>query len=184
MKTSQLRHRWPIVSIFSTLNFFVGSDGVFGADGAPIPPAPAFTSPDIKPTFVDWLTAHPIALAHKIKFTDPLQKPPFVAAPPDSLKGMAAGIRAVQLDIPNRVKACKYLGTLDCVTYPQAQDMLIATMLEDPAEVVRFEAVMALRNMLVGCCADLDTQCDCNSCCNRKKSLVKQRLMRRKARNS
>jgi YHS domain-containing protein len=82
---------------------------------------------------------------------------------------MAAQIRAKQLDIPNRVKACQYLGTVDCVTYPEAQDMLIATMKEDPAEVVRYEAVMALRNMLTRGCCNMDSLCECPSCCNRKK---------------
>ncbi|WP_010585376.1 hypothetical protein [Schlesneria paludicola] len=151
----------------TTLNALVIVGGAVHA-GAPIPPAPAFTSPDIKPTFADWLTARPIALAKKIRLTDPLLKPPFAAAPPDSLKGMAAGIRAVQLDVPNRVKAVQYLGTLDCVTYPQAQDMLIATMLEDPSEIVRYEAVMALRNMLTRGCCNMNTVCECETCANRK----------------
>ena len=128
---------------------------------------------DIKPTACDWLTGYPIALMKKIRLTDPLLKPPFAAAPPDSLKGMAAGIRAVQLDVPNRVKAVRYLGTLDCVTYPQAQDMLIATMEEDPSEIVRYEAVMALRNMLTrGSCA-VDTGCECETCSN-KNQIVRQ----------
>ena len=68
---------------------------------------------------------------------------------------MAAGIRAVQLDVPNRIKAAAYLGTVDCVTYPQAQTMLIATMQEDPSEEVRYEAVMALRMMLSRGCGNM-----------------------------
>ena len=111
-----------------------------------------------------------MARSKKIRLTDPLQKPPFAGQPADSLKGMAAGIRAVQLDIPNRVKAAAYLGTVDCVTYPQAQKMLIATMQEDPAEEVRYEAVMALRNMLSRGCGNMETQCECESCSSRKKT--------------
>ncbi len=140
-----------------------------GPKAAPIPPAPEFTSPDIKPTFADWLTASPMALAKKKLLTDPLLKPPFAAAPADSLKGMAAGIRAVQLDVPNRVKAAQYLGTVDCVTYPQAQDMLIATMQEDPSELVRYEAVMALRNMLTRGSCGAGSECECEACGSRKK---------------
>lgn len=136
--------------------------------GAPIPLSPEFTSPDIKPTLKDWLFAKPVALAKKLKITDPLQRPPFAAAPTDSLKGMAAGIRAVQLDAPNRVKAAAYLGTVDCATYPQAQDMLIATMFEDPQEEVRYEAVMALRTMLTRGCSNMNTECECESCANKK----------------
>lgn len=146
----------------------------FGADppkGAPIPPPPPFTSPDIKPTLCDFLFAKPMALAKKIRGTDPLQRPPFADAPPDSLKGMAAGIRAVQLDAPNRAAAAAYLGTVDCVTYPQAQEMLIATMHADPSEEVRFEAVMALRAMLSNGCTNLDTECQCQRCENIKKTV-------------
>ncbi|WP_145032099.1 eL24 family ribosomal protein [Caulifigura coniformis] len=136
--------------------------------GAPIPQTPEFASPDIKPTFCDWLLARPVALAKKLNRTDPLQRPPFAGAPTDSLKGMAAGIRAVQLDAPNRVAAAAYLGTVDCATYPQAQEMLIAVMNEDPQEEVRYEAVMALRMMLTRGCANLDTECECESCENKK----------------
>lgn len=136
--------------------------------GAPIPQTPEFTSPDIKPTLCDWLLARPVALAKKLRVTDPLQRPPFAGAPPDSLKGMAAGIRAVQLDAPNRVAAAAYLGTVDCATYPKAQDMLIAVMQDDPQEEVRYEAVMALRFMLTRGCANLETECECESCSNKK----------------
>lgn len=149
--------------------FSLGGTAV-AADGSPVPPAPEFTSPNIQPTFMDWLTAKPVALTRKLKATDPLQRPPFAGAPADSLKGMAAGIRGVQLDAPNRVKAAAYLGTVDCVTYPQAQAMLIATMQEDPSEDVRYEAVMSLRMMLSRGCSNLDTGCDCESCQVRKKA--------------
>lgn len=156
-----------LVAVFAAT--FSIQDTAFAADGAPIPATPPFGSPDIKPTLCDWLTARPIALAKKVALTDPLQKPPFVGQPPDSLKGMAAGIRAVQLDAPNRAKAAAYLGTVDCVTYPQAQAMLIATMQEDPAEEVRYEAVMALRNMMSHGCSNLDTECECEKCSGMKK---------------
>jgi len=156
-----------LVAVFAATLSTQGS--VFAADGAPIPATPPFASPDIKPTLCDWLTARPIALAKKVALTDPLQKPPFVGQPPDSLKGMAAGIRAVQLDAPNRAKAAAYLGTVDCVTYPQAQAMLIATMQDDPAEEVRYEAVMALRNMMSHGCSNLDSECECEKCRGMKK---------------
>lgn len=144
---------------------------VCAQEGAPIPATPPFESPDIKPTFCDWLTATPVALAKKIRVTDPLLKPPFAGQPADSLKGMAAGIRAVQLDAPNRAKAAAYLGTVDCVTYPQAQAMLIATMQEDPSEMVRYEAVMALRTMMARGCSNMDTHCNCESCRTRKNAV-------------
>lgn len=163
----------PVSALYGlavALGLLAFGGSVVAADGSPVPPAPEFTSPDIKPTFMDWLTAKPIALTKKIKATDPLQRPPFAGAPPDSLKGMAAGIRGVQLDAPNRVKAAAYLGTVDCVTYPQAQAMLIATMQEDPSEDVRYEAVMSLRMMLSRGCSNMDSECDCESCRGRKQA--------------
>ena len=135
---------------------------------SPIPPSPAFTSPDIQPTLADKLTAKPIALKKKLCATDPLLRPPFAAAPPETLKGMASGIRAVELDVPNRIQAVRYLGTVDCVTYPEARDMLIQTMQQDPSEEVRYEAVMALRLMLTHGC-NLDSPCECPRCSQRKK---------------
>lgn len=141
------------------------SGSVFAAD----PVAPAPSGPNIQPTFADWLTARPIAQMLNVRATDPLQKPPFLGQPSGSLKALAAGIRAEQLDAPNRAKAAAYLGTVDCVTYPDAQKKLIATMQQDPSEMVRYEAVMALRNMLASGCCNMDTACQCESCCDRKR---------------
>ena len=169
MSTITIRSRWWACGITIAMHSLFGAVAI-AAGGSPIPPAPEFTSPDIKPTLCDWLTAKPMALAKKLRVTDPLQKPPFAGAPVDSLKGMAAGIRGVQLDAPNRVKAVKYLGSVDCVTYPQAQEMLIATMQEDPSEEVRYEAVMALRAMMSRGCSNMDTSCECESCSLRKKA--------------
>ncbi|HVW00927.1 MAG TPA: HEAT repeat domain-containing protein, partial [Planctomycetaceae bacterium] len=135
---------------------------------SPVPASPPFTSPDIQPTLADKLTAKPIALKKKLCATDPLLRPPFAAAPPETLKGMASGIRAVELDIPNRIMAVRYLGTVDCVTYPEAKDMLIQTMQQDPSEEVRYEAVMALRLMLTHGC-NLDSPCECPRCSQRKR---------------
>lgn len=164
MRSSYLRGIVAAAATILVHEFTVAAE----PQGAPIPPTPPFASPDIKPTFADWLTARPVALAKKVALTDPLQKPPFAGQPPDSLKGMAAGIRAVQLDAPNRAKAAAYLGTVDCVTYPQAQAMLIATAEEDPSEDVRYEAVMALRMMMTRGCCNMDTVCQCPSCNSRK----------------
>lgn len=61
--------------------FSLGGTAV-AADGSPVPPAPEFTSPNIQPTFMDWLTAKPVALTRKLKATDPLQRPPFAGARP------------------------------------------------------------------------------------------------------
>lgn len=139
------------------------------AKGTPIPASPAFTDPPILPTKPDARTALPKAFRKKLLATNPLMRPPFAAADPDTLKGMASGIKAVELDAPNRILAVQYLGTVDCATYPQAQDMLIQTMQEDPIEEVRYEAVLALRAMLTHGCCNLDTDCECESCLAKKK---------------
>src|SRR5690606_6272426 len=134
-----------------------------------VSPSRYFALPVCLPTRRDWFSARPIARRLKLKQTDPLLRPPFAGAPVDSLKGMAAGIRAVELDAPNRVRAARYLGTVDCVTYPQAQEMLILAMQEDPSEEVRYEAVLALRLMLSRC-QDLagNPNCSCESCCQKR----------------
>ncbi len=136
----------------------------------PIPPSPEFAPPPILPTNPDKRTAEPKAFRKKLLKTNPLLRPPFAGEDPESLKGMASGIKAVELDAPNRILAAQFLGTVDCVTYPQAQDILIKTMQEDPIEDVRYEAVLALRALLSHGCTNLDTECECESCTARKKA--------------
>ncbi|MEX0725256.1 MAG: hypothetical protein WEB58_23950 [Planctomycetaceae bacterium] len=114
----------------------------------PIPRTPPFAQPNIQPTLLDWLTAKPIAEKIKIRKTDPLLRPPFSDVPVNSLKGVAAKIRAEELDTCNRVKAVKYLGTVDCKAFPEAQDQLIDAMHNDKFAIVRYEAAMALGHML------------------------------------
>ena len=170
-KITFCRQRW-FCAVTIVLNSLVCMS-VLAADGpkgAPIPPSPEFVPPDIKATKADARTAKPIAVMKKLAKTNPLLRPPFAAAPVDTLKGMASGIKAVELDAPNRVLAVQFLGTVDCATYPQAQGMLIQTMQEDPIEEVRYEAVMALRAMLSHGCGNLDTECKCESCDLRKKA--------------
>ncbi len=134
----------------------------------PIPPSPEFADPPILDTKPDKNTAKPKAFQKKLLQTNPLLRPPFAGQPVDSLKGMASGIKAVELDAPNRILAAQFLGTVDCATYPQAQEMLVQTMQEDPIEDVRYEAVLSLRLLLSRNCSNLDTECKCESCLARK----------------
>lgn len=96
-------------------------------------------------------------------FTDKLLKPPFAEAPEGSLKALAAEIRESELDVRNRIRAVRYLGTVDCVAFPEARQMLIKTMQTDPFEPVRYEAVMALSMMLTRGAENQDN-CECNYC--------------------
>lgn len=79
---------------------------------------------------------------------DKLLKPPFAEAAETTPKGLAAKIRARELDVPNRIKAVEYLSTLDCRQFPEARDMLITAMQEDKWERVRFAAAKGLRDMI------------------------------------
>ncbi len=138
--------------------------------------APPFNPPQLTPSLLDFLTGAPIATQCKLSKTPLLLQPPFAGAPIDTPKGLAADIKAKELDVPNRIAAAQYLGTLDCVAFPEARKMLIAMALEDPFEPVRYEAVMALRIMLA---RGMDNPnraahiagCGCDKCKEREESI-------------
>lgn len=79
--------------------------------------------------------------------------PPFnkedLLKPPDSAEGAAARIKADEAAAKQRRAAVRYLGTVDCHYWPEAQDALIAALRGDRNECVRWEAAMALGS---GCC--------------------------------
>lgn len=79
---------------------------------------------------------------------DPLLRRLFVKSPDDDVKGLAAKIKAEELTVKHRIKAIRYLSTVDCVAYPEAKAMLVKMLHKDPWEPVRFEAAKALRTML------------------------------------
>jgi hypothetical protein len=63
--------------------------------------------------------------------------------------GAAAKIKAEEAQAKARKAAMRYLGTVDCMRFPDAQDALIMGLRGDTNECVRFEAALALGN---GCC--------------------------------
>lgn len=69
--------------------------------------------------------------------------------PADSAEGAADRIKAKEAGAKARRAAVRYLGTVDCRRYPEAEAALINSLLGDENECVRFEAASALRN---GCC--------------------------------
>ena len=87
--------------------------------------APAFQAPQLSPSLGDFVTGMPLAKKLKMLFTKKLLKEPFAGAPIDGVKGLASKIKAGQVDAKNRVVAIKFLGTVDCAAYPDAQVMLI-----------------------------------------------------------
>jgi YHS domain-containing protein len=140
--------------------------------------APPFNPPQLTPSLLDFLTGQPIATQCKLSKTPLLLQPPFAGAPIDTPKGLAADIKAKEVDVPNRIAAAQYLGTLDCVAFPEARKMLIAMAMEDPFEPVRYEAVMAIRIMLA---RGMDNPrrsahaagCGCEKCKAREKDIKK-----------
>ncbi len=63
--------------------------------------------------------------------------------------GAAAKIKAEEAQAKARKAAMRYLGTVDCSRFPDAQGALIKGLRGDTNECVRFEAALALGN---GCC--------------------------------
>ena len=75
--------------------------------------------------------------------------PADLAKPSDSAAGAAARIKADEADAKARIAAVKYLGTVDCHYWPEAQLALINALRADRNECVRLAAAVALGN---GCC--------------------------------
>lgn len=63
--------------------------------------------------------------------------------------GAAAKIKAEEAQAKARKAAMRYLGTVDCTRFPDAQDALVKGLRGDTNECVRYEAALALGN---GCC--------------------------------
>ena len=76
-------------------------------------------------------------------------RPGDLAKPADSAEGAAARIKKMEAEAKARRAAVRYLGTVDCSRFPEAEGALIAGLRADTNECVRFEAALALGN---GCC--------------------------------
>ena len=63
--------------------------------------------------------------------------------------GAASKAKLDRAGAEERMKAVKYLGTLDCHYWPEAEEALIAALRADRNECVRYEAAVALSK---GCC--------------------------------
>ena len=116
--------------------------------GQDTPTAAAFEPQPIQGSLIDFLTGMPVSYQLQLLQTDPLLRPPFAGAPLDSAKGLAAKIKGQELDAKNRIKALKFLGDVDCVEYPESQQVLVKHLREDPVEKVRLAAAKALEEQL------------------------------------
>ncbi|MFK7818580.1 MAG: hypothetical protein AB8G99_07670 [Planctomycetaceae bacterium] len=90
----------------------------------------------------------PTPLKELLLNKDPLLRKIFAKSPDDDVKGLAASIKADEITVKQRIKAVKYLATVDCVAYPEAKAMLVKMLHKDKWEPVRYEAAEALRIML------------------------------------
>jgi hypothetical protein len=68
--------------------------------------------------------------------------------------GAAAKIKADQIAAAKRREAVRFLGTIDCHWFPEAEAGLVAALRIDRSECVRFEAARALAH---GCCCTKTT---------------------------
>jgi hypothetical protein len=84
----------------------------------------------------------------------PLIKKEDLLKPADSSEGAAARIMADLADAGARREAVRFLGTVDCRYWPEAEDALILALRGDKIECVRFEAAIALQR---GCCCTKKT---------------------------
>ncbi len=75
--------------------------------------------------------------------------PADLALPADSAQGAAARIKKLEAEAAARRAAVRYLGTVDCSRFPEAELALIASLRGDENECVRYEAALALGR---GCC--------------------------------
>src|SRR5262249_24673083 len=71
------------------------------------------------------------------------------AAQPGNSEGAAAKIKAAEAEAKARRAAIRYLGTVDCNWWPEAEKALIVGLRADSNECVRLEAAWALNR---GCC--------------------------------
>lgn len=77
-----------------------------------------------------------------------------LAKPADSAEGAAARIKQDEQAAKARREAVRYLGTVDCRYWPEAQEGLINALRADRNECVRLEAALALGR---GCCCNKAT---------------------------
>ena len=77
-----------------------------------------------------------------------------LAKPADSAEGAAARIKADEAGAKARRAATRFLGTVDCHYWPEAEAGLIGTLRTDKNECVRMEAAWALGS---GCCCTRKT---------------------------
>ncbi|CAK9056418.1 Uncharacterized protein SCF082_LOCUS41063 [Durusdinium trenchii] len=117
---------------------------------------PAFKT--LTSTFISPMTAA-VGLNPHVPAVPPMGMSPLAgpgADGPGGPVGTAAAIAAQQKTTGEKVAAIRYLATVDCLRYPEVVHSLLIS-LDDCAEEVRYEALLALRK----CCGT-----SCQACCD------------------
>ncbi|MFK7821140.1 MAG: hypothetical protein AB8G99_20660 [Planctomycetaceae bacterium] len=96
------------------------------------------------------MRAQEVSLKKQLRGRQRLLRKVYVNAPDHDVKGLAASIKADEITVKHRIRAIRYLATVDSVAYPEAKQMLIDRLHNDQWEEVRFEAAKALRLMMAG----------------------------------
>ncbi|QEL19451.1 hypothetical protein [Limnoglobus roseus] len=87
--------------------------------------------------------------------TDPLApNPADLNKPATEAEGAAARIKQLEAGAADRKAAVRYLGTVNCKRFPEAETALIGALRTDTNECVRYEAAMAFAR---GCCCSTKT---------------------------
>ena len=140
---------WPFIAF----GLVIGITSDLHSQEEAVETAPAFQAPQLSPSLVDFVTGMPLSKKFKALFTPGLMREPLAGVAVHGVKGLASKIKAGQVDAKNRVVAIKFLGTVDCAAYPEAQLMLIVSLKNDPSERVRLEAAKAIKEQF-GCGKD------------------------------
>lgn len=96
------------------------------------------------------MRAQEVPLKQQLRGRHRLLRRVYVNAPDTDVKGLAASIKADEVTVKHRVRAVRYLATIDTVAYPEAKEMLLDRLHNDRWEEVRYEAAKALRLMMAG----------------------------------
>jgi YHS domain-containing protein len=98
----------------------------------------------LQPSLLDFLTGAPVSAKMQDLAKPKLLQKAFAKLPKTDPKGLAAIIKAKEVDVANRVAAAKYLGKVDCQQFPESQ-LALKDLLLDEFEPVRYEAALALQ---------------------------------------
>lgn len=180
--------------------------GSLAQEPKPVPApatAPPFQPTPLQPSLIDFVTGLPVSTTMQEMAKPKLLRRGFAGEPTDTAKGLASKIKAQEVDAPNRKKAAKYLGSVDCQQFPESQARLVE-LVQDPFEEVRYEAAKAFvvqyskgwdekpskkeqrrKDTCRGCCDNVDIlnkltqlayQCDAQGCYLEPSNRVREKL--------